>query len=520
MVKIEIGSAIFYKENQTIMRRTYTIDLLSEYCQQHNIKLAKDYDNVGSETRIEFYCPQCSELTDRDMRNMLKNKSGSLCLKCTKKRNVENSKATNIEKYGVDNPLKNKDIRKKIVETCQVRYGGKAPACSEKVREKMKETMTENYQVENPMKNDELKAKQRQSLMDNYGVENPMKHNEIRKKAQDTLENRTGKRHPLQDPDILKKAQQTCFENYGVDHPLQNKDVLQKAQKTCLENYGVRQPLKNSWVLQNMWDNNASKWGVCFPLQVQDFEEKRKATCQDRYECEYPLQNENIRKKWVEYVREKYGYDYVFQNEKVKQKIDEKQIKLYGSKRVMMSPTICQIIHQKREKTCLLRYGSKSVFGNKILRDYMTDKIREKYGVGNVMQNAEIAERNSKSNYKKKEYIFADGTTRLVQGYEVHALRDLEKLYPGLCSTDYITDRRDVPNIWYNGIDNKRHRHYVDIYIPTLNTCIEVKSPFTYEKGSHNLPLKKQSGINMGYDYKIWMYQQIKNNVFERVKEF
>lgn len=501
------------------MRKTYTLDLLNEYCQTHNIKLAKEYDNVGSEARIEFFCPQCNELTNRDMRNMMKNDKGSLCLKCTKKRNVESSKLANIEKYGVDNPLKNKDIRKKITETCQIRYGGKAPACSEKVRDKMKKTMLESHQVENPMKNEDLKEKQRQTLKMNYGVETPMKNDEIKKKAQDTLEKKTGKRHPLQDPDILKKAQQTCFENYGVNHPLQNKDVLQKAQETCFENYGVRQPLQNPWILQNMWDNNASNWGVCFPLQVKDFEEQRKATCMERYECEYPLQNDEIKKKWVENVRKKYGYDYVFQNEKVKAKIDEKQIKLYGSKRVMMVPALCKKIHQKREHTCLLRYGSRSIFGNPIMRNYMIEKIKEKYGVDNVMQNAEIAERNSRSNYKKKEYIFLDGSTRLVQGYEIHALRDLEQQYPTLSSSDYITDRRDVPSIWYNGCDDKIHRHYVDIYIPKLNTCIEVKSPFTFIKGAHNLPLKKQSGLDMGYDYKIWLYEEIKHNKFEKIKE-
>ena len=84
-------------------RKQYTIELLNEYCEQHNIKLAKEYEKVGSEARIEFYCPQCHELTNLDMRNMLKNDKGSLCLKCTKKRNIENSKATNLEKYGVDN---------------------------------------------------------------------------------------------------------------------------------------------------------------------------------------------------------------------------------------------------------------------------------------------------------------------------------------------------------------------------------------------------------------------------------
>ncbi len=33
----------------------------------------------------------------------------------------------------------------------------------------------------------------------------------------------------------------------------------------------------------------------------------------------------------------------------------------------------------------------------------------------------------------------------------------------------------NVPTIWYIGNDGKNHRHYVDIFIPTENRCIEVK---------------------------------------------
>ena len=145
--------------------------------------------------------------------------------------------------------------------------------------------------------------------------------------------------------------------------------------------------------------------------------------------------------------------------------------------------------------------------------------VRDRYGVDNVMQNAEIAERNSKSNYKKKPFTFPDGSTRMVQGYEVHALRDLVEEYPDLTSADFITDRTCVPTLWYTGPDSKRHRHFVDIHIPQLNRCIEVKSPYTLRQGRLTLPLKKQSGLEMGFDYRIWMYDRVRYNTYERIQE-
>ena len=42
---------------------------------------------------------------------------------------------------------------------------------------------------------------------------------------------------------------------------------------------------------------------------------------------------------------------------------------------------------------------------------------------------------------------------------------------------DYIIiSRKEVPNIWYTGEDNKRHRYFCDFYIKNTNTIVEVKS--------------------------------------------
>jgi hypothetical protein len=65
-----------------------------------------------------------------------------------------------------------------------------------------------------------------------------------------------------------------------------------------------------------------------------------------------------------------------------------------------------------------------------------------------------------------------------------------------------------VPTIWYFGNDNKNHRHYVDIFIPTQNRCIEVKSIWTANKNENNIFLKQQAGKELGYNYEIWIYNE------------
>ena len=49
-----------------------------------------------------------------------------------------------------------------------------------------------------------------------------------------------------------------------------------------------------------------------------------------------------------------------------------------------------------------------------------------------------------------------------------------------------------------------KHRHFVDIFIPSQNKCIEVKSTWTYQL--KNVLLKKQAGKQLGYNYEIWIY--------------
>lgn len=95
------------------------------------------------------------------------------------------------------------------------------------------------------------------------------------------------------------------------------------------------------------------------------------------------------------------------------------------------------------------------------------------------------------------------GAIRLVQGYEPFALDILTVLYT---EDDIITGRKEVPEIWYHSPDGKKRRYFVDIFVPSCNLMIEVKSKWTYERQLLINNIKRKACREQGYDFVFWMF--------------
>ena len=115
-----------------------------------------------------------------------------------------------------------------------------------------------------------------------------------------------------------------------------------------------------------------------------------------------------------------------------------------------------------------------------------------------------------KRSYCKKEFIFPSGKTEFVQGYEHFALNELLKL-ENVKENEIIIGTKNVPKIWYKDHNDMLHRHYVDIFIPSKNLCIEVKSIWTCKKS--NVFIKQDAGKELGYNYEIWVYHANGNKI-------
>ena len=127
----------------------------------------------------------------------------------------------------------------------------------------------------------------------------------------------------------------------------------------------------------------------------------------------------------------------------------------------------------------------------------------EKYGVEYPIQNAEIAKKTITALYLRKNYTLPSGKIIQIQGYESFAI---DELLQTIDENEIITGITNVPEIWYVDDEGIKHRHYVDIFIPSQNKCIEVKSSWTFQM--KNVLIKQKAGKQYGYNYEIWVYNK------------
>jgi len=220
------------------------------------------------------------------------------------------------------------------------------------------------------------------------------------------------------------------------------------------------------------------KYGVTNVFQIDDIKEKIIKTNIKKFGAKNPNQNNDIREKTKTTCLKKYGTDNPLKNESIKNKIKE---------------------------TCLKKYGTETPLKSNIIRDKAKNYYLTNFGVEYNSQIPEIAEKAHKNSYKRKIYTLPSGNQIYCQGYEPFALNKLIN-EDNIFEEDIITGAKNVPTIWYNDISGKKHRHYVDIFIPSQNKCIEIKSIWTIKNKKDNIFLKQHTAKELGYNYEIWVY--------------
>jgi hypothetical protein len=238
----------------------------------------------------------------------------------------------------------------------------------------------------------------------------------------------------------------------------------------------------NSYVknFRTLYDN---KTFYCVKCSKNIKFERIKNTCITKYGCVSNLQLEDTKEKIKQTNLKKYGVDHYSKSEDIK---------------------------YKRRKTCLEKYGKEYYSQTSEFKDKFIKTSLQNWGTEFPNQNADVMDKLSKKIYSRKNFTFPSGKCVTIQGYENYAINEL------LQTTDeqYIfIGAKNVPIIWYFDNDGKKHRHYVDIFIPTENLCIEVKSTWTANKKQDNIFLKQKAAKDLGYNYEIWIYDQKGNRI-------
>lgn len=281
---------------------------------------------------------------------------------------------------------------------------------------------------------------------------------------------------------------------------------------------------------------------TCKQCTIKNGVINNKKTCMEKYGVESVWQVKEVRDKVKATVLEKYGVDNVMKYEPIRKIVSEKMkisIKNSPFRKVKYNDDnrpINRISNkEERKRRIIKKYGQLNFKSSKIFKNMCINGVKNKYGVEHVSklqstlenkkinnlkkygvastsQVPEIANKITKNGFKLKEFIFPSGKIEKVQGYEPFALRDLlEK--ENICENDIITGCKNVPTIWYNDINQVKRRHFVDIFIPSQNKCIEIKSSFTVKKD--NVFEKQKTAKNLGYLYEIWVYNE-KGEIIEK----
>ena len=297
------------------------------------------------------------------------------------------------------------------------------------------------------------------------------------------------------------------------------KNICDEGGVTLLDDYSNKYVTRDTRVIgkcifcENSFDKSLNKlhkqrnFGCITCAKDLKFE-RIKNTMVDKYGVEYAAQNETCMNKMKATTLKKYGVENANQSQEIKEKIKKSNLEKYGFEYGLQS----EEVKEKRRDTNLEKYGFENPLQREEIKEKSKNTCLKKYNVEYPCQCPEIYEKQNKNSYYLKDYIMPSGNTIKIQGYEHYALDELCKKENGN-ENDIITGCKNVPTIWYNDNDNKKHRHFVDIFIPSKNKCIEVKSTWTFKKQKEIVFLKQTAAKELGFLYEIWVYDNKGNKV-------
>ena len=133
----------------------------------------------------------------------------------------ETFKKTSLEKWGVDNPAKDKSVIDKIKTS-------RASLDEAEILLKTKKTNLEKWGVENVSQSEQVKIKKRKTTLQNWGVENPFQSSSIKEIIKQTHLNNLGVNHPLKSDIIRTKMKQTILKKWNADNVSKSNIIKQK----------------------------------------------------------------------------------------------------------------------------------------------------------------------------------------------------------------------------------------------------------------------------------------------------
>jgi hypothetical protein len=193
-----------------------------------------------------------------------------------------------LEKWGVDNPAKSPEVKKKLSISSQNQ--------TQESKEKRKRTCLSKWGYQcnlnipevkekalNSIKKPETIEKRKKTCLDRIGYENPLLSPEVRKKIYKTNLSRWGYECPTKSEEIKQRSKKTCLEKWGVDNPSKAPEIIEKRKASFLQNLGVQNPFMLEEVREKSRKTSLERWGVEYPTQSQEVKDATRITNLAKY---------------------------------------------------------------------------------------------------------------------------------------------------------------------------------------------------------------------------------------------
>lgn len=293
-------------------------------------------------------------------------------------------------------------------------------------------------------------------------------------KSFNSLGNHIGKTHKIKSKDYYDKF--IKIESDGIC-PECGKETGYRSLNIGYLKYCSYKCSANSEEMKNKKKvTNLEKYGHEYVIQVPEFKEKSKVTMVERHGASNPMQVPKFKEKSISTCLNKYGYEYVTQVPEFKEKSKSTMMRKYNVRHAVQVPE----------------------FKNK-----MKSTLMIKHGVSNAMQVPEISKRCFATQGKLIEYILPSDKIIMVHGSSEYKAVDL--LLQSFTEDELIIGTSEVPSIPYF-FNKKEHVYHPDIWIPSINTLVEVKSTYTMDKAYDELNYdrniaKHNFAIEAGFDH-------------------
>lgn len=275
--KIFLCKKCNYKKNFTEDAKVFDKDLLDSLVKEHNVILLDKYEKIKRDTIIHYECinNRCKEPFKKKIFTIF-NFSGFYCDKCSTLNKSDRAKKTFIEKYGVSNPLKNKEVREKMKRTVFKKYGVHHVMHVKDIVNKLKETNLKKYGTTSTLYVTSVREKIHKTWIEKYGTIQYRNTKLYKDNFRNSIQQKYGVNTVLQLKSIREKIKQTNLKKYGVDNPTKNKSIYNKVVDTFKRKYNVINTSQNKFffskALKTMYSTKSYKMPSGKIIDVQGYE--------------------------------------------------------------------------------------------------------------------------------------------------------------------------------------------------------------------------------------------------------